>query len=72
MSKYPYTVEKQVDGNFLIQFLDFPTGSTESHTLAGVAVAAKEVLEGLVEAYNEEGLVVPKASYVGSMRFVEI
>ena len=72
MVKYPYTVEKQAEDNYFVQFLDFPTGFTESQTALGAIDLAQDMLKGLVEAYKEDGLALPKASPVGSLDFVEI
>lgn len=66
---YPYTVEKQEDGKFLVKFVDFPAGVTEADTEQEASVLAQEILEGLVEVYTEEGMSLPEPSPVGNMAF---
>ena len=70
--KYGYTVAKQKDGNLLVTLVDFPTGVTEAANEAEAQVFAKEIAEGLIEAYQEDGLDLPKASPVGNNKFVEV
>jgi predicted RNase H-like HicB family nuclease len=70
--KYPYTVEQHEDDKLFIQFVDFFTGFAEADTEAQVAIHAREVLEGLIEEYEENGIKLPIASPVGDNLYVEV
>jgi antitoxin HicB len=62
MTKYPYSVEQQEDGKFLVQFLDFPEGFTEGDTEEEAEANASEVLLLLVESYSANGDALPEPS----------
>ena len=62
MTKYPYTVEQQEDGKFLVQFVDFPEGFTEGDTEEEAETNASEVLSLLIESYSANGEILPEPS----------
>ena len=64
MTKYPYTVEEQEDGKFLVQFVDFPEGFTEGDTEEEAEANASEVLSLLLETYSANGEILPEPSEV--------
>lgn len=66
MASYPYTVEKDESGKFVVQFLDFPEGFTEGDTEEEAAANAAEVLALLAETYEADGKALPEASTAGS------
>jgi predicted RNase H-like HicB family nuclease len=69
---YPYTVSTETNGKFFIQFNDFSTGVAEANSLSEVPNVAKEIIEGLVEVYNDIGLALPKASTTEGFNFVSV
>ena len=70
--RYPYSITIKEDGKLFVQFPDFPTGFTEVSVWPDVAKAAREVVEGLVEAYKEEGIALPAASEVGVSDYIAV
>jgi predicted RNase H-like HicB family nuclease len=66
---YPYTSERQSDGTYLVQFLDFKEGVTEGRTPAEAAKFADEVLDLILAAYLDDGKALPIPSEVGSHPF---
>lgn len=69
MTRYPYTVELQPDGSYLVQFLDFPEGFTDGSTPEEAAVFADEVLDLLLATYLDMGKAIPTPSEVGDLPF---
>jgi predicted RNase H-like HicB family nuclease len=69
--RYPYTVELQPEGTYLVQFLDFEEGFAEGKTLEEAAEYAQEVLHLLLLTYADEGRILPPPSEVGSLPFCE-
>ena len=63
---YPYTVEKDEDGKYTVQFADFPQGFTKGDTPEEAAKNAQEVLGLLVEVYADEGTELPIPSPIGN------
>jgi predicted RNase H-like HicB family nuclease len=62
MAQYPYVVEKQEDGKYLVQFTDFPQGFTEGDTPEEASKNAAEVLALLVADYKADGFSLPTPS----------
>lgn len=69
MIRYPYTVELQPEGTYLVQFLDFPEGFTEGATPEEANKFADEVLDLLIAAYVDEGKTLPTPSEIGNLPF---
>ena len=65
MVQYPYTVERDEDGKYTVQFVDFSNGFTEGDTPEEAANNAQEVLSLLVEVYKDEGKELPIPSPIG-------
>jgi len=63
-TRYPYLVENQEDGKFLVQFVDFPEGFTEGDTEEEAEANASEVLSLLLETYSANGEILPEPSEV--------
>lgn len=62
---YPYTVEAQESGGFVVQFVDFDEAFTEGETLEEAAFNAAEVLTGIIAYRLEKGEAVPSPSPAG-------
>ncbi len=67
--RYPYTVELQPEGTYLVQFLDFEEGFTEGGTPEDAAKFADEVLDLLLATYLDDGKALPAPSDVGTLPF---
>lgn len=67
--KYPYTVEKQEDGSYFVQFVDLPDVFTEGWTPEEATFMAQDVLTLMVDAYTEDGKELPTPSPVGDLPF---
>jgi antitoxin HicB len=59
---YPYTVEPQESGHYLIQFIDFDDAFTEGATMEEAAFNAAEVLSLIVEQRLADGQAIPLPS----------
>ena len=60
--RYPATIEKQSDGNFLVTFVDLPDTFTEGETKEEALFNAVEVLSGMLAWRLEEAKDVPAPS----------
>jgi antitoxin HicB len=60
--EYPYTLEPQVNGGFLVQFVDIEEAFTEGATREECAFNAAEVLTGILEQRLEDGVEIPLPS----------
>lgn len=60
--EYPYTLEPQESGGFLVQFLDVEDAFTEGATAEECAFNAAEVLTGILEQRLEDGVEIPLPS----------
>lgn len=59
---YPYSIEKQESGGFLVQFIDFEEAFTEGDTVEESAFNAAEVLTGILAYRLEKGETIPAPS----------
>ena len=59
---YPYTLEPQADGGYLVQFADFEEAFTEGATAEEAAFNAAEVLSLVIEQRLADGQPVPSPS----------
>lgn len=59
---YPYTLEPQPEGGFLVQFVDLEEAFTEGDTEEQAAFNAAEVLTGVLAVRLEQGEVIPPPS----------
>lgn len=59
---YPYTIEPQESGGFLVQFVDFEEAFTEGATPEEAAFNASEVLSGILGYRLEKGESIPDPS----------
>jgi len=59
---YPYTVEPQPEGGYLVQFVDLEEAFTEGETLEQAAFHAAEVLTGVLAVRLEQGEDIPPPS----------
>ena len=57
--EYPYTLEPQESGGFVVQFLDVEEAFTEGATHEECAFNAAEVLTGILEQRLEDGVDIP-------------
>lgn len=57
--EYPYTLEPQETGGFVVQFLDIEEAFTEGATPEECAFNAAEVLTGILEQRLEDGVDLP-------------
>jgi antitoxin HicB len=57
--EYPYTLEPQEGGGFVVQFLDVEEAFTEGSTREECAFNAAEVLTGILEQRLEDGAEIP-------------
>lgn len=57
--EYPYTLEPQETGGFVVQFLDIEEAFTEGANPEECAFNAAEVLTGILEQRLEDGLEIP-------------
>jgi len=60
--EYPYTLEPQEGGGFVVQFLDIEEAFTEGATPEECAFNAAEVLTGILEQRLEDGAEIPLPS----------
>jgi len=60
--EYPYTLEPQDGGGFVVQFLDIEEAFTEGATPEESAFNAAEVLTGILEQRLEDGMEIPLPS----------
>jgi antitoxin HicB len=60
--EYPYTLEPQPEGGFLVQFIDFDEAFTEADTADEAAFNAAEVLSLVLEQRMEDAVEIPKPS----------
>lgn len=60
--EYPYTVEKDPDGNLLVRFVDLDEAFTEGRTLEEAAFNAQEVLSLVLEQRIEDDQEIPLPS----------
>lgn len=60
--EYPYTLEPQEGGGFVVQFLDIEEAFTEGETPEECAFNAAEVLTGILEQRLEDGAEIPLPS----------
>lgn len=60
--EYPYTLEPQEGGGFVVQFVDIEEAFTEGATPEECAFNAAEVLTGILEQRLEDGEEVPLPS----------
>lgn len=60
--EYPYTLEPQEGGGFVVQFLDIEEAFTEGATPEECAFNAAEVLTGILEQRLEDGVEIPLPS----------
>lgn len=60
--EYAYTVEKQEDGKFLVQFVDFEEAFTEGNSEDEAAFHAVEVLSLTIEQRLADGVEIPAPS----------
>jgi antitoxin HicB len=60
--EYPYTLEPQEGGGFLVQFVDLEEAFTEGQTAEECAFNAAEVLTGILEQRLEDGAAIPLPS----------
>lgn len=58
--EYPYTLEAQPDGTFLVQFLDLEEAFTEGLTADEAAFHAAEVLSLVLEQRMEDNQPIPR------------
>jgi predicted RNase H-like HicB family nuclease len=58
--EYPYTLEPQPEGGFLVQFIDFDEAFTEADTADEAAFNAVEVLSLVLEQRMEDAVEIPK------------
>jgi len=63
--EYPYTLEPQETGGFVVQFLDIEEAFTEGATPEECAFNAAEVLTGILEQRLEDGMDIPLPSKRG-------
>ncbi len=56
---YPYTLEKQDDGNYLVQFVDLDEAFTEGETEEAARFNACEVLSLVLEQRLDDGAAIP-------------
>lgn len=63
--EYPYTLEAQETGGFVVQFLDIEEAFTEGATPEECAFNAAEVLTGILEQRLEDGVDLPLPSKRG-------
>lgn len=57
--EYPYTVEAQADGTFLVQFIDFEEAFTEGRTPEEASFNAAEVLSAIIGYRLNKGETLP-------------
>lgn len=60
--EYPYTLEPQEGGGFVVQFVDIEEAFTEGATPEECAFNAAEVLTGILEQRLEDGIEIPLPS----------
>jgi antitoxin HicB len=60
--QYPYTLEAQKGGGFLVQFVDFEEAFTEGDSEEEAAFNAAEVLSLILEQRMEDGTDIPPPS----------
>ena len=63
--EYPYTLEPQETGGFVVQFLDIEEAFTEGATREECAFNAAEVLTAILEQRLEDGMDIPLPSKRG-------
>lgn len=63
--EYPYTLEPQETGGFVVQFLDIEEAFTEGATPEECAFNAAEVLTAILEQRLEDGVEIPLPSKRG-------
>ncbi|OIP46956.1 MAG: HicB family protein [Deltaproteobacteria bacterium CG_4_10_14_3_um_filter_60_8] len=64
---YPYTVEPQEGGGYLVQFVDIEEAFTEGETMEEAAFNAAEVLTALLAYRLEKGAQIPEPSEVDGL-----
>jgi antitoxin HicB len=60
--EYPYTLEAQKGGGFVVQFVDFKEAFTEAETEEEAAFNAVEVLSLVLEQRMDDGTEIPPPS----------
>lgn len=60
--EYPYTLEPQPEGGYLVQFVDLPEAFTEGETAEEAAFNAREVLSLVLEQRLADGASIPAPS----------
>jgi len=65
--EYPYTLEPQESGGFVVQFLDVEEAFTEGATPEECAFNAAEVLTGILEQRSEDGVNIPLPGTPGGL-----
>lgn len=63
--EYPYTLEPQESGGFVVQFVDIEEAFTEGQTHEECSFNAAEVLTGILEQRLEDGADIPLPSKRG-------
>jgi len=61
-TEYPYTVEKDQDGWFFVQFIDLEDAYTQGESLEEAAFNASEVLSGMLAYRLEKNQEIPSPS----------
>ncbi|MFN3595407.1 MAG: hypothetical protein ACK4TK_12110 [Thiobacillaceae bacterium] len=59
---YPYTLKREPEGGFLVQFVDLEEAFTEGETEEQAAFNAAEVLTGVLAVRLEQGENIPRPS----------
>ena len=62
--EYPYILEPQPEGGFVVQFVDLPEAFTEGDTEEEAAINAREVLTLVLEQRLADGEAIPAPSQV--------
>lgn len=60
--RYPAKIEKQEDGNYFLQFIDFDDIFTEGETREEALFNGVEALSGMLSWKLDSGLEIPKSS----------
>lgn len=62
MTSYPYRIEQDADGFFIVQFLDLEEAFTQGETLEEAHFNAEEVLNGILKCRLADNDVIPSPS----------
>lgn len=67
LKTYPAIFHKEEDGSYWVEFPDFG-GGTQGADIEEAMVCAREMLEGVLASYLDEGMVLPAATAIETLK----